>query len=570
MLALAGAGVLLVGPGAAGASAGTPSHGDATRASGKQVDVVLRLEPRRSGVQRLARAVSDPSSPSYGEYLDPPAIGKRFGARQATRRQVRAFLSRRGVRARVDVTGSFAHALVPARTARPLFGSGKRKHGRIPRGLRGAVRVVLQEELAASEERSREDASADPAAPRQGQLAPPFARTGTPAGCEDGRDATFQPDDNAPLAGPAFTPNQIQTAYRAAPLHERGVTGEGVRAAILGAGGLGRRELRGFTECFGIEMPPARLIKVDTRSAGQTSDETALDLQMLTLMAPGLESISNYAVGSGFWPVDFAAMIDPRNAPDGELPHLISVSQGDCEDQLGRAEVDLSERVLAAAAAAGITVAAGAGDAGSFCGGSRVGFYPGSSRWATSVGGTALTLTDANAIADEVVWNDSPLGLQGAGGGGSSGYLGPPFYQSGLGISNRRGYPDVSVAADGYPSIAIYCALTPQGVCGKDPGENPFRALGNGTSAATPLFVGAIALANQARLQAGAPPIGFANPLLYALGREGGAGALRDVVEGSNALVFDCCQAAPGFDLASGWGSPNAIGLAAAGALGSP
>jgi kumamolisin len=388
-------------------------------------------------------------------------------------------------------------------------------------------------------------------------------RTGTPAGCEQGQNATFQPDDGPPT-GPAFTPNQIQVAYGASRLHAPGVTGRGVRAAVL-IESFARRELRGFTECFGIEMPPTLLAEVGMR-AGPTSDEAALDLQMLTLMAPGLEGLVVYVVGSGFWPVEFSAMLERRNAPGGRRPQVISVSQGDCESDLARIEVQLTERVLATAAAAGVTVAAGAGDGGSFCQDRKVGFYPGSSRWTTSVGGTALTLEDSNEIADEIVWNDTPLGVQFGSGGGFSRHLGAPFYQRGLeSWGDRRGYPDVAAMADGYPGIAVYCAPNAEGNCAPSDAANPFQATGNGTSAATPLLAGAVALADQRRLEAGRPALGFANPLLYELGEQGGLGALRDVIEGSNLInpAFACCDAGPGYDLASGWGSVNAAGLAA-------
>jgi kumamolisin len=287
---------------------------------------------------------------------------------------------------------------------------------------------------------------------------------------------------------------------------------------------------------------------------------------MLDMMAPGLESLTVYSVGSTAWPVIFSAMLDRRNAPDGRLPQLISVSAGDCETDDGRAEVRLTEHVLAAAAAAGITVAAGSGDAGSFCTeGPRRGFYPSASRWVTSVGGTALTLDEANRIVDEIPWNDqsfAPRGL--AGGGGFSRYLTRPPYQHGLdGWGDHRGYPDVALMADSYPGIAIYCKENAKGNCDPNVPGNPFTSV-DGTSAATPQFIGLVALADQRLLAAGRPKIGFANPLLYRLGRSGG-GALRDVVTGS--ILFNpgygCCDAHPGYDLASGWGSVNAERLAA-------
>jgi kumamolisin len=574
LAALAAAGLLLAASAAEDASAGPRAKGERTRSSGKRTDVVLALTRARSGLQKLARSVSDPASARYGRYVDPRRTARRFGARKSTRKRVRRYLRRRGVRVRVDVTRSFAEALVPARKARRLFGPIKGVKGRVPRGLRGTVRAVLQEPATSDQflprgrEGRRAGASARAFRSSEPRLEPPHVRTGTPAGCEQGRNATFQPPDS-PLAGPAFTPNQIQSAYHASRLHAEGVTGKGVRAAVVGAGGFAQAELRAFAQCFAIEPPPTRLVKVGTRSVGETSVESALDLQMLALMAPGLERLVVYDVGSGLWPVTFSAMLARRNAPGGRLPDVISVSAGDCEGDLTRAQVRLTEQVLATAAAAGITVAAGSGDNGSFCLSGREGFYPSSSRWATSVGGTSLTLEDSNEITDELVWNDVSAGLLTAsdpssGGGGFSRFLTAPFYQRGLaGWGDRRGYPDVAAIADLYPGIAIYCGSNTEGDCDPAAVPNPFES-GFGTSAATPLFAGVVALANQRRLEAGAPPLGFPNPLLYQLGGRGGGGALRDVVEGSNNLGFGCCDAGLGYDLASGWGSVDAAGLAPA------
>jgi len=52
-------------------------------------------------------------------------------------------------------------------------------------------------------------------------------------------------------------------------------------------------------------------------------------------------------------------------------------------------------------------------------------------------------------------------------------------------------------------------------------------------------------------------------PLLYRLAQRQPA-AFTDVTQGSNALFGgSCCAAAPGFDLATGWGSPFANSIAA-------
>jgi kumamolisin len=562
------------GPAAASARSGPgkvpAGPGSAAKRGGpKRLDVVLGLDRRQGALERFALRVSDPDSALYGGYLRPRRVGLRFGASDATVRGVLRYLHRHRIRGRLDITRSFVEALVPVRRSRRLFG-GPSGQPRVPRALRGKVHEVLLGQAGGDQflpgPRRAGAGSSRVLATASARLAPPHARTGTPSGCPQGRNATFSyRSAGGPLAGPAFTPNQLQDAYGATPLHVAGIDGRGVRVGIYAASGTGFRELRVYARCFGFQAPRTRLVKIGRRNVGPTNGEAALDLQMVALMAPGVESLTVYSNGSTHFPVNFSAMLDPRNGP---IPNVVSVSQGECETGTGRAEVRLSEHVLAAAAGAGVTFAAGSGDNGSFCpDGPNRGFYPGSSAWLTSVGGAAFSLDPSNRIVEEIPWNDEPIALRlGLGGGGGfSRFLSRPPYQRGLGgWGDRRGYPDVALLADSYPGIAIYCKENKQGNCDASLPGNPFIA-GFGTSAAGPLFAGIVALVDQRLRAAGQPPLGFANPLLYRLGRAGGRGALRDIVTGSNSVFWKtCCKAAPGYDRASGWGSVNAAGLAAA------
>jgi hypothetical protein len=67
-----------------------------------------------------------------------------------------------------------------------------------------------------------------------------------------------------------------------------------------------------------------------------------------------------------------------------------------------------------------------------------------------------------------------------------------------------------------------------------------------------------IALWSQQAHSQGLPKPGFVAPLLYATAKKN-SGAFLDVTVGTNALFGgSCCPARPGFDLATGWGSPMA------------
>jgi subtilase family serine protease len=152
------------------------------------------------------------------------------------------------------------------------------------------------------------------------------------------------------------------------------------------------------------------------------------------------------------------------------------------------------------------------------------------------------------------VWNDLPLGSPGAGGGGPSLVFRRPVWQRAPGVSGRaRISPDVSFLSDPVPGYAIYCTAA-NGGC-TTPG---WMRIG-GTSAATPLFGGALALIGEQARRTRRPLPGFVNPLLFALARKAGGSrgpVFRDIRSGDNDLYdVGCCTAGPNYDSASGLGS---------------
>ncbi|MGA2177509.1 MAG: hypothetical protein ABSH38_21250 [Verrucomicrobiota bacterium] len=88
-----------------------------------------------------------------------------------------------------------------------------------------------------------------------------------------------------------------------------------------------------------------------------------------------------------------------------------------------------------------------------------------------------------------------------------------------------------------------------------------------GTSAAAPLWAAFTALVNQQTFSQGQPPIGFANPPLYALARGPQSSAIfNDITTGNNTNLLSADEffAVPGYDLCTGWGSPAGGNLIAA------
>src|SRR5262249_19030207 len=94
-----------------------------------------------------------------------------------------------------------------------------------------------------------------------------------------------------------------------------------------------------------------------------------------------------------------------------------------------------------------------------------------------------------------------------------------------------------------------------------------------GTSAATPLLAGGLALVDQDLRNHKRQDLGLANPLLYGIGRSPSiaASVFSDVLAigndvgpfiPGNGKPLGCCTAGKGYDMASGWGSVNLANFA--------
>jgi subtilase family serine protease len=108
---------------------------------------------------------------------------------------------------------------------------------------------------------------------------------------------------------------------------------------------------------------------------------------------------------------------------------------------------------------------------------------------------------------------------------------------------------------DFYSPISVYCAAT----CNIHGWQT-----GDGTSSASPLFAGELALADEAAAPHHEAAVGLVNPLIYRLGQVRSP-ALRRITIGNNDVYgLGCCQARPGYSEAWGWGTPEVPALIAA------
>lgn len=543
------AGWLLVAAAPSPAAAADAGAAQAVKPPERRV-VLLGLRQRGNPL-RFAALVSNPTSPRYRQFLTPREFRRRFSPRTAAVRRVRRYLgSQPGVR-RVELSSdrSVVLAVLTPRAGKRLFcarGEPPPTRGLCrPRPLRRLVRQVSAGELfqlGSAASRSR------PAQAAQG--------------CDDARNA--------------FTPAQLSTAYGVDALHARGLTGSGVRVATLSAQEVETSGFATWARCFGLATPAVRQFAMPgaTPLTGTAPDETVLDVEALASLAPGLERITPIYVpldqgfGNSFVLFMVGALDPARNG--GKLPHILSISDGVCESRFTRAQLLLGRRLLAQAAALGITTLAASGDLGFLgCEVPQPGAnFPSSSPFATSVGGTQLTLTGGNEIASQVVWSTfATEGDQGAGsGGGPSRMWRRPRFQQAPGISpplqsgspTRLG-PDVASMASFTPGISIF-----------DKEGGGWNG-GGGTSAATPLTAAIVALALQQERAAGRPALGSLSPLLYQLARGPAYNSIFfDITSGTSAPRPNTPvgqspaggAAQPGYDMATGLGSLRAAAFA--------
>lgn len=573
----------------------SPARAGAARAGAvppaARLDLVLSLRRDQAGLERFAAAVSDPSSPEYRRYASPAALARRFGAAPATRRAVARALRARGLRVHFGPTGAFAVVRATAAQAQALFSTRLAAYRAatgahfvapatppaLPPSLRGGVDGVLGLDTGPVAQRPQTVSPETIDFKARKKKSSVRANTGTPAGCPAGVAAGATPG-RAGIGG--YTPNEYLTAFGFDGLHRAGLRGQGQRVAVIEIDGFRRADVTTFGACFGLRVPPTPVTRVGIPRVLPPGDETTLDLEVLSAGAPALAEIQVYegAATAGGLVRSFAA---PLARPRGRRPSVISASIGGCEagNSGATTQVRLLEDTLATAGAAGISVLTSAGDTGSTgCAlpgntgalGLTQAQYPASSPHVTGVGGTNVALTAANRIAEEVVWRDAPLAF-GGGGGGASQLFDRPAWQRGPGTGGpSRLVPDVAGLADFLPGYAIYCTAAACGRAG-------WLAVG-GTSAATPLLASSVAIANQQAARARHAPLGFLNPLIYAIARSRShATVFRDVIRwdndlgeliapaaGGNGGPAGCCAARRGYDAASGWGSVNVAAFSSA------
>jgi subtilase family serine protease len=388
-----------------------------------------------------------------------------------------------------------------------------------------------------------------------------------------------------------YEPAQIQQAYNLPPLYARGITGQGTTIVIVDSFGSPTivNDLITFDQQFDLPAPPsftiihpAGAVPRYTASDSQMvswAGETSLDVEYAHTIAPGasivlVETPVAETEGSAGFPQIIRAEEYVINHHVGDV---ISQSFSATERTFpSRAAVEALRGAYTDAERHHVTVLAASGDSGA----ANVGLdgqtyytlpvpnWPASDPLVTGVGGTALHL-DANGdrTSPDTVWNDTyntsaqqfingnsgpnPL----AAGGGKSVFFSRPPYQDPVRkvVGRARGVPDISMSAACNGAVDVY-----ESFGGQPAGWYPSC----GTSEASPLFAGVVALA----VQVAGHPLGLINPALYTMAARNLPG-LVDVTSGNNTVAFmrdgrtrvvHGYSAHAGYDLASGLGTVNA------------
>jgi len=499
--------------------------------------VLQRGHRREQALARFLRQLDDPAARGYGRYIDAATFGRRFGAPVARVERVSAWLRAHGLR---------VEPAAPQRTALLVHGTAGQ--------LRTMFGVALSD-VRQGTARAWHEPQTQPRIP--GALAGDVAGL---AGLSDRPSFTLTTEAGAPSDG--YDAATLARAYGFVDLWNRGLRGEGQGVAVINFAPYRPKDIAAFdTDHKQVGLPPVTLVKVNGGAEVDADDPTAyeepaLDIETIRGLAPQA-AIYEYEAPNG---TSYPTMID-RIVADGKA-RTISLSWGHCEvPGVGTAlEHGLLNASLQAATAAGVNVVVASGDAGAFdCWQTdRVPDaaqrkpaldFPSCSTYAISVGGTRLALDGQGRIIEETGWESW---MSTAGSGGGIGSVTMPAFQQPFQRADAGGHrqcPDVSAVADGATGYRV--------VLIDDDTGGPSASAFGGTSGAAPLWAAAIALINQRAARAGIGNLGHLTPLLYRLAATSSPG-LADVVRGGN-LQYD---AGPGYDYATGLGTPRVAALA--------
>jgi subtilase family serine protease len=507
-------------------------------------DMVLALRDR-AGLQNFVREVNDPTSAYYHQFLSPQEFTARFGPSQEDWDALVAFAKASGFEV---INGT--------REERDL-----RLIGSVA-NIEKAFHVTMGVYQDPTEDRTFFAVDREPTADLPFQL---WHITGLDNDSKPhpmyvkktdyAKSHGIDPDKVVPHATTGSGPSAsfLGSDMRAAYYEGTALTGSGQNIALFEFAGTDLSDLTTYYKNAGQTEPyTPTLIStggygtscVDSGSSACDDTEQTLDMTQAMGMAPGSTMLYMYVCGdvlaSGSGNISdtacISAMVSTTAAP---LSKQISCSWG-----WTPADPSTLDPYFEQMASQGQNFFAASGDSSAWSASNEA--WPADDANIVSVGGTDLTTASAaGPWKSETAWADS-------GGGISPDSIPIPSWQklsgvitsSNKGSTTLRNGPDVAANAN----FTFYVCADQTTCTANDYG---------GTSFATPMWAAYLALANEQAATNG-DSIGFINPIIYpaALGSSYST-LFHDITSGSCGTY----SGITGYDLCTGWGSPNTTGL---------
>ena len=499
-----------------------------------QLDVVLPLSDP-AGLKAFLQQLYTPGSPSYKQFLTPQQFTERFGPTQADYDSAVSYLRESGL---TVVGGSRDGMEIQVRG--PVAAVNRAFH------------VVMQTYQHPTEGRTFYGPDREPTTDLHFALwhvsgldnysiPHPLLVKRSDFAAAHGLTSDAVVSHATTGSGPSAS--YLGSDMRAAYYGGTALTGAGQNLGLFEYVGTDLADLNTYYKNVGqTNNVPITLLSTDgtstscvyTRAGGNCDDtEQTLDMTQALGMAPGLSSLVVY-IGSTDTAI-ISAMT--TNSP---LPTTIGCSWG-----WTPADPSTLDPYFQKMAAQGQNFFAASGDSSTWSASNEA--WPADDAYVVSVGGTDLvTASAAGPWKSETAWVDS-------GGGITPDGIAIPSWQKLSGVINSsnkgssalRNGPDVSANAN----FTFYTCSDQTTCLANDYG---------GTSFAAPMWAAYIALANQQSVANGGKTLGFINPTIYAQNVTSAyATNFHDITSGTSGSY----AAVTGFDLVTGWGSPNGAAL---------
>ena len=380
-------------------------------------------------------------------------------------------------------------------------------------------------------------------------------------------------DDELPLFSGQITPTALRQAYGVNQIRFGGPggttvagTGAGQTIAIVeeGVDPTLEADLHTFDQFFNIPDPPSFQIVDQNGVTTQNTTivgEASLDVEWAHAIAPDASIVVYNAAYVGNNNTSFLNLLEAMHEAS-LLPgvSVVTLSYVAAESDLAASGINESQ-YDSDFTTPGVTFLAASGDTGIYADNdSAIAVsYPAASPNVVSVGGTSIVIDPAGDYpgtgpSGEIGWGEETNnGFEGSGGGLSVDEPEPAWQTSVIPASiddtGARALPDVAMDSGAAQEYDVFTST----LSGSAVSASAVGWLGDaGTSAASPIWAGMIAIADQGRALKGAAPLTGDTqtlPALYSLP----AADFHDIIDGNNGDA-----AGPGYDLVTGLGTPVA------------